>query len=319
MLDHLLVNTDWTVLCPVSFRHKGVPERISDSRHYQEHQARVTVFHHDLGGPFSPLQLQELGQVDIIFNFAAQSHVDRSIEDPVPFIRNNVDSVLNMLEFARGQKHLQAFFQVSTDEVYGPAPSGYAHKEWDSIIPSNPYAASKACQEAIAISYWRSYNVPVVLTETMNNIGERQDSEKFVPKIIKCILQGKSVPVHATHGAVSSRFYMHARNHADALLFIAQNTVPGRYPGHTRPDRYHVVGECELDNLELAQRVAAAVGAPLVYHFEDVHSTRPGHDLRYALDGSKLAELGWHPPVSLTAAIQRTVEWTKANPAWLAL
>lgn len=320
-LEHFLVKTEWELICPVTFRHKGVPERIVDSKHYQANQDRVTIFTHDLTAPFSPVQLKRLeaeGGIDYVVNFASESHVDRSITEPVPFIRNNVECTLNLLELARELKP-RAFVQVSTDEVYGPALAGTRHAEWSTIIPSNPYSASKAAQEAIAISYWRTYGVPVVITNTMNNIGERQDPEKFVPKVMRAVLNGEAVTVHGGKGAIGSRFYLHARNHADAILFLLQRVKPVLFPYADRPDRFNVVGDVELNNLELAQKIAGCMGRELKYRLEDFHSTRPGHDLRYALDGSKLAALGWRAPVDFDASLRKTVEWTMENPEWLGL
>src|SRR5579859_1981605 len=212
---HFLAETDWRITGLVSFRHRGDPMRLECAA-----DPRVRILYHDLCGPISPRLAEEIGSVDYILNVAAESHVDRSITDPVPFVRNNVDVVLNMLEYSRLVKP-QAFIQVSTDEVYGPAPDGTDFHEWDPLIPSNPYSASKACQEMIAISYWRTYGAPVVLMNAMNLIGERQDPEKFVPTVIRSVVAGESVPIHATaEGQPGSRFYLHARNYADACLFV---------------------------------------------------------------------------------------------------
>jgi len=148
-LRHLLVNTDWDVVCPVSFTHKGLPERITTQVDQDEWWDRVTVVKCDLSSRINDTTAARFGDIDYIVNYAAESHVDRSIVDPATFIRNNVDVAINLLDYARVAKP-KVFIQISTDEVYGPAPEGYAHKEWDAVIPSNPYSASKAAQEAIA-------------------------------------------------------------------------------------------------------------------------------------------------------------------------
>jgi dTDP-glucose 4,6-dehydratase len=315
-LEHILKTTDWDVVATDSFRHRGVTDRVTSISCWEAEKHRVKVITHDLTVPFSDVMIKEIGYVDYIISMASDSHVDRSITDPAPFVVNNVSLIVNMLELAR-KIQPETFIQVSTDEVYGPAPIGYAHVEWDTIIPSNPYSASKAAQEAVCVSYWRTFNVPVIITNTMNIIGERQDPEKFIPKIMYHLENNIPMTIHGTESNIGSRFYLHARNQADALLFIAKNKKAAMYPQADRPDRYHVVGEKEINNLDMAKMVAEFWGKPLDYVLEDFHTTRPGHDLRYALDGKKLAELGWSPPVPLEQSLKSTVEWTKKNPEWL--
>src|SRR6266496_3370429 len=230
LLEHLLINTDWNIIGIDSFRHKGITDRITDTLVYNRFPDRVKIITHDLIAPISPLMIETIGgPIDYIINMASESHVDRSIVHPVPFIKNNVDLVLTMLEYARIIKP-KVFIQISTDEVYGPMNKGDPHPEWDTILPSNPYSASKAAQEAIAISYWRTYGVPLVITNTMNIIGEMQDSEKFVPKIIKNLLADRPVPVHCdSDGRPGSRFYLHARNLADAWRYLTEQYLDPPY------------------------------------------------------------------------------------------
>lgn len=322
VMDHLLVNTDWQIIGVASWKHKGVPERILESSHYQKNKDRVEVITHDLVAPFTEITKQRIGKVDYIINLASDSHVDRSITDPVPFVKNNVDLVLNVLEFAREVKP-EVFIQFSTDEVYGSVPVGVDSNEWDAILPSNPYSASKAAQEAIAISYWRTFGVPVILTNTMNVGGEYQDKEKFIPLCIKKIRDGETITIHSypDKKTAGSRFYIHGRNVADALLFILNNLPPKKFQSEVvdRPDRYNVVGEREIDNLSLAQMIAGFVGKPLEYELVDFHSSRSGHDCRYALSGKKLDKLGWRPKKKIEEWMRNTVEWylDEKNSKWL--
>ena len=320
VLRHLLVNTDWEIVCLSSFRHRGITDRIRLSTSgYDDDYKRVKVITHDLTAPISSVLSHEIGNIDYVFNVASDSHVDRSITHPVPFIENNVSLVCNVLEWARFSS-IERFIHVSTDEVYGPAPNGYAHKEWeDQYLPSNPYSASKAAQESIAYSYWRTYGVPLTITNTMNIIGEMQDPEKFVPMIMKKVLSGDVVPIHASpSGELGSRFYLHARNQADALLYTISQPI-FNYGESNVPQKFHVVGEKEVNNLEMAQLVAQCIGKELKYELVDFHSSRPGHDLRYALDGKKIADAGWKAPRSLEDSIQKTVEWTLKNKEWLSI
>lgn len=344
VLRHVLTHTDWDVVCPVSFRHKGLPARVASAVCDTDWADRVQMVHWDMRAPADPLTLHMLEGCDVIWNVASESHVDRSIAHPADFVQNNVSLMLNVLEVARaiGPRLL---LQMSTDEVYGPAYGDHRHAEWEAAVPSNPYSASKAAQEAICVSYWRTYGVPVVITNTMNIIGEMQDGEKFLPMIIRKLRDGQPVTVHtAPDGTPGSRFYLHARNLADAWLYLTRRYTeddvtartfggediritqgPARYAdGAQRPDRFHIVGEREVDNTELVRMVGQIMGLSDSYVralIEPVsfHSSRPGHDLRYALDGSKIASLGWTAPVSLEKSLERTVRWTLDNPKWLDL
>lgn len=317
LLRHLMVNTDWEFVCPCSWEHKGTPERLENAIKGMNPD-RVTVITHDLSTPFTDITKKRIGKIDIILNIASNSHVDRSITNPREFIMNNTALAFNMLEFAREIKP-EVFLQFSTDEVYGVAPHGVNHKEWATILPSNPYSASKACQEAIAISYWRTYGVPVIITNTMNLFGETQDAEKYTARLINKIYNGETVTVHGTEGNIGSRFYLHARNGADAVYFILKNLPPKAYVEDEvlMPDRYNIVGDVEMNNLELAQLVANILGKELKYELKDFHFGRPGHDRRYALDGTKLKELGWTAPMKFEESLKKSIEWTLNNKQWM--
>ena len=327
-LAHLLKTTDWEIVVTDSFRHFGISSRLrAVFEELPQYRSRVKVVTHDLSTPIDQVTRNEFGEIHYIINMASASHVDRSILDPRPFVENNVALQMTMLEFARQLPSLEIFLHISTDEVYGPAPLGNDHAEWSEIIPSNPYSASKAAQEALAISYWRTFDIPVVISNTMNIIGERQDVEKFVPLTISKLLQGEKVPVHAKEKpggwVAGSRFYLHARNQADALRFIILNTTksPLRYSeGLLRPERFNVRGEVEIYNDDMVELIAELMrlgdkGGHVKY--VNVEGTRPGHDLRYALTGDKLSSMGWSPPVPLRESLDRTIKWTRANPEWL--
>lgn len=310
-LRHLLDETDWEFVCPVSFRHRGVPERITTTVSSAE-RARVDVITTDLATPVADTTARLFGPIDHIVNFASESHIPRSIADPVLFVTNNINLMLHLLEYAR-DRPVSSFVQISTDEVYGPAMSG-AHSEWDPILPSTPYSASKAAQEALGIAYWRTFGVPLVLVNTMNPIGVMQDPEKFLPTVIGKVRRGETVDIHAgADGTVGSRVYVHARDLAAAVLHLLQRPVCLNGQAE-RPDRWNVVGERDVDNLELAQLIAHELG--LVLKHRVVDSDRPGHGLRYALDGSKLAAAGWKPRYSIEAAVAQVVAWSLEHPLW---
>lgn len=318
-LAHIMHNTDWQLVIIDSFRHKGKTDRISEMfQAHPEWRERCEIITHDLMAPFSEQTIRKIDRIDYIINMASESHVDRSITDPRTFIENNIHLVLTMLEYARAHP-VTKFIQISTDEVYGPADIGHNHKEGEPHKPSNPYSASKAAQENICYAYWRTYGIPICVTNTMNIIGEMQDSEKYLPQVIKNVYINGLQKIHANADGskIGSRYYLHARNQADALIFLLQNVLFPIYDTGLEMAHYNVVGEQELDNLQIAQKVAKIIGKPLRYELVDFHSSRPGHDLRYALDGSKLADLGWKPPLSLDESLEKTVKWTIAHPDWL--
>ena len=340
-LEHILDQTDWDVVATDSFRHKGKTDRIGevlDNGPYHRTsvgwRSRVNVLTHDLSVPFSEQAIGRMRPIDYMVCYASESHVDRSITDPVPFTQNNVNVALSTLELARALKPKQVIW-ISTDEVYGPvaAEDRTGHPEWAPILPSNPYAASKAAQEAIAISYWRTYGVPLVLVNCMNMIGERQDPEKFVPLVVSKVLKGETVKIHADTGQdykdIGTRHYLHARNLADGVLFLLRDEIPAIFHGSNfphwaeahftadMPDRYNIAAPDRIDNLTMAKMIAGFLGKDLKFEFENFHSTRPGHDPHYGLDGLKMHRLGWTPPVPFEESLRRTVEWTKLHTEWL--
>ncbi len=318
VLEYLLKNTDWNFICPASFKHKGTPERITEIfDRTPEFRDRVRVITHDLTVPFTEHTISTLPQIDYIINVASDSHVYRSIEDPAPFVKNNTDLILTMLELARAVKP-KVFFQVSTDEVYGSAPVGTLYKEWSMIKPSNAYAASKAAQEAVCIAYWRTYDVPLVITNTVNNFGENQDSEKYLSLLINKIYHNEIVTIHGNDEYIGGRFYLYVDNHADAILHIIKN-VPIKFYKDEQdlPLRFNVTSEDELDNREAAKLIAELMGKELRYKLVDMHSDRPGHDRRYALDGTKLKETGWVMPFSFKESLQKYITWSLENQRWI--
>lgn len=291
VLRYLLDQTDWEFVSISSWRHQGSPLNMAKD-------ARVHVITHDLTGP-----MPDIGRFDYILNLASESHVDRSIADPVNFIENNVSSTLQVLDYARKFKP-EVFVQFSTDEVYGAAE----HKEWDVLLPSNPYAASKAAQEMIAIAYWRTYGVPVVITNSNNIVGPNQHPEKFVPKLVKLIKANKEVTIHTHGGKPGLRYYNPVENVAAALDFILGYDPTAYGVAADRPDRYNLPGGMELDNLEMAKLIAQMLGKELKYKLIDAESVRPGYDEFYPRTDGALTELGFIPPLTLEEGLQ----WIKS-------
>lgn len=280
-----------------SYTYAGDPERLD---------SLAKIFAVDISQPINTRIVNK--QYDYILHLAAETHVDNSITDPGRFVMTNVVGTYNMLEFARKQKNLKAFLYFSTDEVFGPAPGDTLYKEWDRYNSGNPYSATKAGGEELTLAYGNTYKLPVMITHTMNVFGAMQHPEKFVPMTVAKVLKGEKVIIHANADKTKagSRFYIHADNVAKAVWFVLNK---GKLQ-----DKYNIVGEQEVDNLQLAQRIAEILGKPLNYELVDFHSSRPGHDLRYGLDGSKLAEMGWKVPTSFDASLVETVEEIAKNP-----
>lgn len=320
-LSQIMKNTDWDVIGIDSFRHKGWCDRLAN--HFENHPQdvpRVKIITHDLTAPFSELTKKKIGHIDYIINMASLSDVEASIQEPVSFVMNNVSLVLHVLEYAREIKP-RAFIQISTDEVYGPTTGkNDGCKEWDAKVPSNPYAASKSCQEELAISWWRAYGVPLVITNTMNNFGEMQQSSKYPVMIQKAVAKGEEITIHGgENGEIGSRSYIHSQNFANALIFILKNCPPHTHaPGKVdKPDRYHIAGDKQVDNLELAQMIAKLMGKELKYKIIDFHKSRPGHDPHYGLNADKIKNLGWSSPVSFEESLKNTIEWQTTHKEWI--
>lgn len=319
-LSQIMKNTDWDVVGIDSFRHRGWCDRISNHlKNHPQDIPRIKIITHDLTAPFSEMTKKKMGKIDYIINMASLSDVEASIQEPVPFVKNNIDLVLNMLEYAREAKP-EVFIQISTDEVLGPTlgkNDGYV--EWSPIVPSNPYAASKAAQEAIAISYWRAYNVPLIITNTMNNFSEMQSSTKFPVMIQKAIAKGEEIIIHGDNEGIGSRSYIHSQNFCNALIFLIKNTTPHLHQAGKvdRPDRYHIAGDQQVDNLELAKMIAKLMGKELKYKLVNFHHTRSGHDKHYGLNDDKIKKLGWKSPVSFEESLKNTIDWQTKNPEWI--
>jgi dTDP-glucose 4,6-dehydratase len=308
--EHLLKNTDVRITFLDRLDFSGNLNRIAQIKNWGAFKHRCKFVFHDLRAEINEQLASQIGEHDVIIHMAALTHVDRSISDPIAAVYDNVLGTANILQHAR--RGCERFLYFGTDEVHGPAPVGTAYAEWDRYNSGNPYSATKAGGEELTLAWKNTYGVPVIITHTMNIYGERQSPEKMVPMCIQKTRDGEVVTIHsdATRTRAGSRFYIHARNMASALLHVLDHGTIG--------DKYNIVGEVECDNLALAQLIAGFVGKPLHYEMVDFHSSRPGHDLRYALNGNKLRDLGWSPPVSFEKSLQKVVEWSLEHPEWLA-
>jgi dTDP-glucose 4,6-dehydratase len=241
-----------------------------------------------------------------VIHFAAESHVDRSIQDSGPFVRTNVLGTQVLLDAAREFK-VTKFVQVSTDEVYGSLGPTGAFTEATPLAPSSPYSASKAAADLLVLSYAHTFGLPAVITRCSNNYGPYQFPEKLIPLFICNLLDDRPVPVYGD--GLNVRDWVHVRDHCAGVYRVWQAGRVGEV--------YNIGGRCEKTNLELTHALLVALGktASLIRYVKD----RPGHDRRYAIDCSKTErELGWRPSVPFEQGLRETVAWYRANGPWVA-
>jgi len=310
-VDYILKNTDWKIIILDSLNYAGNMNRITDLDVFG--LDRIKFVWDDLSSAISETTHKLIGKVDYLIHLAAESHVDRSLEDSIPFVTSNVLGTANLMEYL---KHYQPGCKTlifSTDEVFGSAPKGVYFKEDDRFRPSNPYSASKAGEEMIAYCFAHAFKLPISIVRSMNIIGIRQHPEKFIPRTIKAILNNEKVILHGRNREdVSLRCWIPAINVADALMFLLDKAETGEF--------YHIVGE-ERTVLEIADWICEAIKGRKLKDDEieivDFHTARPGHDKRYALSGEKLAKLGWKPSTNLEEFVKRIVKWSSKNRDWI--
>lgn len=315
MVNHLLETSDANIIIMDRLDTSGNLNRLTEMTSYQKNKNRVHFVWHDFKSEIIKNEVlgAMLGKPDTILHVGAGSHVDRSIEDPLSFVMDNVVGTCNILNYARTLDNLENLVYFSTDEVFGPAAPGIAHHEWHHYNSGNPYSASKAGGEELCLAFHNTYKLPVMISHCMNIFGERQHPEKFIPSCIRKIYKGETVIIHSNKDLTKagSRFYIHANNVCSAVNFILNKGTHG--------DKYNIVGEKELDNYQVASIIADILDKPLNYKFVDFHSSRPGHDLRYALDGSKLAKMGWNLECTVEKSLEATVKWSLKNPKWIGM
>ena len=303
VIDKILRDTDWRIVSLDRLDYSGNLNRLHEvvMSHPESERKRVRVIHHDLKAEINPQIAKTIGKIDYVAHLAAGSHVDRSIDYPLEFVMDNVVGTTNILNYAKDIDSLEKFVYFSTDEVFGPAPHGVKYGEYDRYNSTNPYSASKAGGEEMAVAFENTYGMPIMITHTMNVFGERQHPEKYIPMCIKRVRDGEQITVHSDSSQTT----------AGSRHYIADF-------GGAKCPKYNIVGAEELDNLELAQFIADIQGKPLDYEMIDFHSSRPGHDLRYALCGERMANMGWTPqPVK--DRLGQVIDWTLENDRWLNL
>lgn len=298
---HLRDYPDDTVANLDALTYAGNPANLADVAHQPNYlfvHGSITDRNlvHDLLGATNAF--------DAIVNFAAESHVDRSIDDPQTFVETNIVGTQILLQAARKHR-VPRFVQVSTDEVYGSLGPEGRFTETTPVAPRSPYSASKASADHIALAYYHTYQLPVLITRCSNNYGPYQFPEKLIPLMIINALQNKELPVYGD--GLYVRDWLHVADHCQAIETVLRDGNPGEV--------YNVGGNNEIANLDLVRMLLKALGKPesLIRHVAD----RPGHDRRYAIDSSRIqTELGWTPRMSFTEGLPATIQWYLDNRPW---
>jgi dTDP-glucose 4,6-dehydratase len=266
---------------------------------------RYTFIRGDIADPVAVAAAFKQHQPDAVVNFAAETHVDRSIEDPAPFLQANVVGTQCLLELSR-HSGISKFVQISTDEVYGSLGAEGAFREDTPLDPSSPYSASKASADVWVLSYFKTYKFPAVITRCTNNYGPYQFPEKLIPVLISNAMENRTLPIYGD--GMNVREWIYADEHSRAVLMALERGIPGEV--------YNIGSGDEKPNLEVVREVLRLLGKPesLIQFVKD----RPGHDRRYAIDCSKIRrEWGWKSEVSFSDGMAKTIDWYKTHPDWV--
>ena len=290
-------HADWRITTLDKLTYAGRTETLADVMDHPRHGFVLG----DIGDATVAAPLVE--RAEIVVHFAAETHVDRSIQSAGDFIRTDVLGTFVLLEAARRAPRLERFVQISTDEVYGSVPTG-ASRETDELKPRNPYAASKAGADRLAYSYFATYGLPVIVTRASNNYGPFQFPEKIIPLFATNAIDEIPLPLYGDGRHI--RDWLHVEDHCRALDLLIEKGTNGEV--------YNVGGGNEVANVDLTHMILDLVGRPrtLIRPVQD----RPGHDRRYSLDTSKVRSLGWTPRQDFAEGIGKTVEWYRANEWW---
>ena len=242
-------------------------------------------------------------EADIIVNFAAETHVDRSIKTPRKFIENNILGTLSLLEATRKYNDTIKFIQISTDEVYGPISKGSAN-EHSEMNTSNPYSASKAASDMLCLAYYSTYDIDTIITRTSNNFGPYQYQEKLIPKTIVSAYKNKKIPIYGDGRQI--RDWIYVTDNCRAIQKVIESGAPGQI--------YNISAENQIENISIVKKILQIMKKPeeLIEHVTD----RPGHDKRYSLDASKIRKIGWIPEENFEDALLKTVNWYLSNLHW---
>ena len=303
LVRYLLDNTDLDVTVLDRLDEAGDQNRLASA---MTAGPRLRVIWHDLRAPISFYVGRQIGsEFRYIVHAAAASHVTRSVQDPVGFLYDNAIGTAHLLQYARAVEPEKVLY-FSTDEVFGPAPDGVTFDEYSAHNPNNPYAASKAAGEALCPAWANTYGTPISVTHCTNVYGPGQHDEKFIPTVVRKVLRGEVVQIHADPTATipSTRFYVHVDDVSRAVLAVLKRggTIQGLNSG-----KFNISGDMEYSNLDVAQRIAELLGRELHHELIARDPSRPKHDMAYRVDSTSLEALGWSPRIGLDDGLRLTV------------
>ena len=293
----IAAHPDWHVTTLDKLTYAGRLENLKSVEDHPRHRfVKGDIADMAVAGPL-------VRESEVVVNFAAETHVDRSIKHAADFITTDVFGTFVLLEAARENANLRRFVQISTDEVYGSVPVG-SSKETDELKPRNPYSASKAGADRLAYSYWATYKVPVIITRASNNYGPNQFPEKVIPLFITNLIDDIPVPLYGD--GQNERDWLHVDDHCRGVDLLIDKGVDGEV--------YNIGGGNQVKNVDLTHKLLELVGKPtsLIKPVAD----RPGHDRRYSLDTNKLEALGWKPQEPFEEGLAKTVRWYRDNEWW---
>lgn len=322
LIEYFLANSNFNIISidkndklHESLRLKDILKNLSNLE-----KKRLKLIKHNLRDELTSKKIKKMNNINIIIHLAADTDVDNSILNPKDCIYDNIIGTLNVLNFAKRLENLENIIHFSTFEVFGPALKNVNFSEYDRYNSINPYAASKAGAEEIAVAFENCFSLPISIIHTMNVFGFRQDPKKFIPSTIKKIRDNEKIYIHSDihFSNPGSRRYIHVNDLADGINFlinydfskIKSNSL------NSKCNKFNLVGLEEINNLELAQKIASIQGKILNYEMVNFHEERPGHNLRFSLSGDKMKSLGWKPK-SFKKNLIKVVEKYLANPEWL--
>jgi len=287
--DYKVINID-------KLTYAGNPENLKEVARHKNYQ----FIKADINNV--PVVNKAMARCEAVVHFAAETHVDRSIKNAQDFIKTNFNGTYVLLEAALRNK-IKRFVHISTDEVYGSRPEGFFTED-DPLNPSSPYSASKAASDLLARSYFITFKLPLMITRCSNNFGPHQYPEKVIPLFVTNLLENKKVPLYAKGENI--RDWIYVEDHCRAVDIVLHKGKPGEI--------YNIAGESYKTNMALTQAILKYMGQSrsMIEHVKD----RPGHDFRYAIDCSKIRQIGFHPQVSFEDGLRRTIEWYRENGRW---
>jgi len=299
-IKHMLSKHAYSIINLDKLTYAGNLENLKDI----ENDERYSFIKGDIADGNLLENIFNSSNVDAVINFAAESHVDRSIMYPDEFIKTNINGTFNLLEIAK-KKEIKLFIQISTDEVYGSLGKEGKFQEATPLAPNSPYSASKAAADMLATAYHKTFKMPVIITRCSNNYGPYQFPEKLIPLIISNALEDIQLPVYGD--GLNVRDWIHVSDHCEAIDNVLHKGIPGNV--------YNVGGESERTNIEIVKLILNILGKPhsLIKYVTD----RPGHDRRYAIDSTKIKnELGFKNLTDFDKGMENTVHWYRDNRAW---